>query len=109
MYSLAENIERYKMTIKSFYLFHVIKRHAFWLIMLIGAILLFNPQIEEFTTIMFIITVELIAIALSGVATYVYTRIDFPSHSPIVLGFIFLGVHICAGLTILGVYLVQFG
>ncbi|MBS4001014.1 MAG: hypothetical protein KGZ71_11090 [Desulfobulbaceae bacterium] len=97
------------MTIKSLYLFHVIKRHAIWLIMLIGAIVLFNPQIEEFTTIMFIITVELIAIALSGVANYVYTRIDFPSHSPIVLGFIFLGVHICAGLTILGVYLVQYG
>lgn len=97
------------MIINKSYYFDLVKRHAIWLILLISAFIVFKPQSEEIITVLFVVTVELIAIAMSGIASFIYTRIDFPSHSPIVLGFIFLGVHICAGLTILGVYLAQFG
>lgn len=87
----------------------IIRRHGIWILLFTAMMLLFSPQKEEFATIMLIIVIELLATALSGLSAYIYTRIDFPTHSQIVLGHIFLGVHLCVGLTVLGVYFVQFG
>jgi hypothetical protein len=87
-----------------------IKRNLLLIAIAIGAIWLLKPELAEIRTLFLIAAIETVAIALSGVAVYVYTRIEFTRQ--IVnsnLGFIFLGVHICVGLVVLGVYLVQFG
>lgn len=86
-----------------------IKRHSVWLLTGLLSVLLLSPAFTELRTILFITTLESLAIALSGVAAFVYTRINFSENSgspnP---GLIFLGVHICVGLGILGIYIVQF-
>ncbi|MBM2817025.1 MAG: hypothetical protein HW421_3787 [Ignavibacteria bacterium] len=84
-------------------------RHAIWLALGVVAILFLNPGIEEIKTLLLITAVECLAIALSGIAVYVYTKIDFTSYEAMhCLGWIFLGVHICVGLVVLGVYIAQF-
>lgn len=68
-----------------------------------------TPGIEELQTLLILILVEVVAVALSAVAAYSFTKVDFTyGIATNSLGYIFLGVHICVGLTILGVYLVQF-
>ncbi len=87
-----------------------IKRNLLLIAIAFGAIWLLKPELAEIRTLFLIAAIETVAISLSGVAVYVYTRIEFTRQ--IVnsnLGFIFLGVHICVGLVVLGVYLVQFG
>ncbi len=77
----------------------------------IGAVPLFilQPGIAEIKTLLLIAGIESLALALSGIAAYVYTQIDFTRHSlNSNLGYIFLGVHICTGLVVLGVYIAQF-
>ncbi len=91
------------------YYWDIIRRQGIWILLFATMLILLGPQKEELATITVIIVVELLAIALSGLSAYIYTRIDFPAYSPSVLGHIFLGVHLCVGLTILGVYFVQFG
>lgn len=81
--------------------------------MLVGVLLLaywvLSPGIEELHTILIIILIEVVAIGLSALAAFGFTRIDFTSdYISNNLGYIFLGVHICVGFTVLGVYLVQF-
>lgn len=91
-------------------IWNFISRNALWLGIGLLALLLLGPGLAEFKTLLFIGSVESLALALSGVAAYVYTKIDFTStliNSN--LGFIFLGVHICVGLVVLGVYIAQFG
>jgi hypothetical protein len=86
------------------------KRNSVLIIICAMALLLMKPGIAEVRTLLLIASIETLAIALSGVSAYVYTRIEFTRQ--IVnsnLGFIFLGVHICVGLVVLGVYLAQFG
>lgn len=85
-----------------------IKRNIIWILGIIVAAILLNPAIQELKTILIIIITELIAIALSSLATIIYTELDFTDINNTNLGFIFLGVHLCVGLTILGSYIVQF-
>jgi len=89
--------------------FDSIKRNAVWILIIILALMLIRIDTTEIRTFILIVITECIAMALSGVAQYVYTRIDFTKESANNnLGYIFLGVHICVGLIILGVYIVQF-
>lgn len=91
-----------------------IKRHIVWILVGIATLSLLVPSFAEVRTMLLLITMECLAIVLSGLAQFIYTKIDFtgehPSngYSPLNLGMIFLGVHILSGLTILGVYLAQF-
>ena len=87
-----------------------LKRHLLWIVTgIIGAALL-RPTLGEVKTLLIIVIVESLAVALSGFAQYVYTQIDFTRNSATnSLGTIFLGVHLLVGLTVLGVYLAQFG
>jgi hypothetical protein len=86
-----------------------ISRNAVWLITGLFGALLLNPALAEIKTLLMITVIESLAIALSGLALYVYTRIDFTrsaiNTNP---GFVFLGVHACVGLVVLGVYMAQF-
>lgn len=65
-----------------------------------------SPEIRAFLLASFL---ECIAIAFSGVAVFVFTKVKFteqPGTSN--LGLIFLGVHISFGLSVLALYLAQF-
>ena len=93
------NIERIKDSLK---------RNSLWLILAMIGLYFLSPQNPELRTFFLIVTVECIAIVLSTIATKVYTSIDFTQTKEITLGFIFAGVHICVGLTVLGVYIAQF-
>lgn len=89
--------------------FDSIKRNAVWILLIVFAVMLIRIDSTEIRTFILIVITESIAIALSGIAQYVYTKIDFTKETANSnLGFIFLGVHICVGLIILGVYIVQF-
>lgn len=99
-------------------------RNAVWLIIGTIAVFFLRPGIAEIKTFLFILTVEAIALSLSGIALFTYTKIPFTKlimegddkklnsverHSVmVVLGYIFLGVHILVGLVVLGVYIAQF-
>ena len=101
-----------------------ISRNTVWIIL--GAIAYFflKPGSAEIQTFLLIAFLESTALALSGIALYVYTRIPFTKFllegddGKInssekgavlnVLGYIFLGVHILVGLIVLGVYIAQF-
>jgi len=85
-----------------------LKRNSIWLILAIIGLYFLSPQNPELRTFFLIVTVECIAIVLSAVAAKVYTSIDFTRRNELTLGFIFTGVHICVGLTVLGVYIAQF-
>jgi hypothetical protein len=86
-----------------------IKRNVLWLLAGGLAFALINPSIAEIKTLFLIVVIESLALALSGLAVYVYTKIDFTKESAgNNLGLIFLGVNICVGLTVLGVYIAQF-
>lgn len=86
-----------------------IKRVAVIAVPALLAMLLIRPAIAEINTILLVVLIEALAMGLSGLAAFAYTRIDFikeGSHQA--LGYIFLGVHIATGLTVLGVYIAQF-
>lgn len=85
-----------------------LKRNSIWVILALVGLYFLAPQNPELRTFFLIITVECMAILLSTIATKVYTSIDFTQTKEITLGFIFTGVHICVGLTVLGVYIAQF-
>jgi hypothetical protein len=85
-------------------------RHLAWIGLGLAALLLLSPGLAEIKTILLIAAIEALSLALSGVALYSFTKVDFTKYfagaNP---GLIFLGVHICVGMTVLGVYLAQFG
>ncbi len=84
-------------------------RHALLIALAILALLMLSPARAEINTFLLIAAVECIALALSGVAVFVFTRINFTSeYAGNNLGLIFLGVHVCAGMSVLGVYIAQF-
>lgn len=86
-----------------------ILRNSIWLGILLFALYLLSPGSPEVNTILLVVTIEALAIGLSGIAAYVFTRIDFIKEDlSNNLGMIFLGVHVCVGLVILGVYIAQF-
>lgn len=84
------------------------KRH--WITaVLIGFVafaLKLNSQIID--TLLMIVSLELLALILSGIGSFVYTKLDFTKESPIVLGYIFLAVHLLVAIACLGVYIVEF-
>lgn len=53
-------------------------------------------------------SLECIAIALSSLAAFTYTRLRFTNDAPLVLGYVFVGVHALVGLTVLGCYIAQY-
>lgn len=101
-----------------------ILRNAVWLLIGIVAVFFLRPGTAEIQTFLFIATLEAMALCLSGIALFTYTKIPFTKlimegddkklnsverHSiMVVLGYIFLGVHILVGLVVLGVYIAQF-
>lgn len=86
-----------------------ISRNISWLLPAVIAAVLLKPAISEINTILLVILFECLAIALSALALYAYTRIDFiREHQEVAIGKIFLGVHILVGLCVLGVYIAQF-
>lgn len=104
-------------------IYSFVSRHSLWIILSILSLWLLGWGLAELKTILFILTIESIALALSGLCLYAYTKIDFvkglyqskeieTSNSNYFLiqaiSFIFLGVHILVGLSVLGVYIAQF-
>lgn len=86
-----------------------IARHSVWFICFALALLLLKPSGPELNTLLLIIAFSALSLALSGLAAYVYTKLDFvESNASTALALIFLGVHIFSGLCILGVYIAQF-
>lgn len=86
-----------------------IKRHLPWLAIGTAAVLAVSPAANEYKTFLLIVAVECLALGLSTMAVFAYTKIDFiREKSEQALGTIFLGVHILTGLTVLGVYIAQF-
>ncbi len=79
-----------------------------WILLGIVAILFLNPASPEIKTILIIALVESLAIGLSALAVFAYTKIDFIKEQTNQLGYIFLGVHICVGFVVMGVYIAQF-
>ena len=87
-----------------------IQRHSTWIMLGLSALLLLSPCLAEIKTFLLIVTVESIALGLSGISMFVYTKVDFTKElTGSNLGLIFLGVHLCVGLVVLGVYIAQFG
>ena len=87
-----------------------ISRHFVWLITGLAAIIILKPGIAEIKTVLIIITAECLALSLSGLAAFVFTKIDFTKDNVNNnLGLIFLGVHIFVSIVVLGVYIVQYG
>ncbi|MFP4368607.1 MAG: hypothetical protein ACLFR2_03420 [Candidatus Kapaibacterium sp.] len=85
-----------------------LKRYAAWLIPGITAIVMLNPGTAEFRTLFLVVATECLAVFLSGLALLAYTQLDFTKEeNRIPIGHIFMGVHLCTGLTVLGVYIAQ--
>jgi len=90
-------------------IFDFILRNIIWLILIFIGLFFLKPQLAEINTLLLITAIEAVAIALSGLAAYAYTKVDFTKNAVSSnLGFIFLGVHICVGLVVLGVYIAQY-
>jgi len=87
----------------------IMLRNLVWLTAGAAALYILKPKPAEIHTILLIVVVECIAVALSGLAVFAYTKIDFThDEAKSNLGYIFLGVHVCVGLVVLGVYIAQF-
>jgi hypothetical protein len=86
-----------------------VKRYGTILLLFALAFLVVKLEFPEIRAIFLSILVESVAIAFSGIASFVFTKVRFEDtpEAPN-LGLLFLGVHICIGLTILSVYLAQF-
>jgi hypothetical protein len=86
-----------------------VSRHSLWVLLGSLAFLVLRPGLPELNTILLVVFVESLAIALSGLALYIYTKVDFTKDGANAnLGYIFLGVHLLVGLVVLGAYIVQF-
>ena len=94
-------------------------RYAFVGISLIILYKFIQPYQFEKRTLMLLVFLEILAIMLSGLSLFIFTKINFikgltnekrnsaQSSYYILLGLIFLSVHICIGLSILGLYITQ--
>ncbi len=86
----------------------MIKRNMIWILLGIFSALLLKPALAEINTILLIVLVESVALAFSGIALFVYSKIDFTKNAESMnIGLIFLGVHVCIGLIVIGVYIAQ--
>lgn len=82
-----------------------ILRNGLWMAISGIVVVILAPQLSELRMLMLIVFIELIALALSGIASFVYTKVDFiQSRSYNALGAIFLGVHFLVGLGVVGLY-----
>lgn len=86
-----------------------LKRHTIILLLFALTFVFVKLESPEIRAILLSVLVESIAIVFSGIASFVFTKVRF-EETPAApnLGLVFLGVHICIGLTILSVYLAQF-
>ena len=88
--------------------FDFAKRNGVWLLLAAAALILLSPTSAMISTLLMLVLVEATALALSGIAAYSYTKVDFSRQQMWnTLGSIFLGVHICLGLVVMGVYFAQ--
>ena len=88
---------------------NVLIRYIPWLLTAAAAAVLLKPAIAEFNTFLLIVLTECLALSLSGFAVFVFTKLDLiETGSEKILSSIFLGVHICTGLCIVGFYFAQF-
>ncbi len=86
-----------------------LKRNSLLTLLFILTIFLLKLESPEIRAFLLASLLECIAIAFSGVAVFVFTKVKFteqPEASN--LGLIFLGVHISFGLSVLALYLAQF-
>ena len=96
-----------------------ITRYAFVGISMIFLYKFIQPYQFEMRTLLLLIFLEILAILLSGLSLFIFTKINFikgiqnaknttsQTSYNILLGLIFLSVHICIGLSILGLYITQ--
>lgn len=89
-------------------LFSFLIRNGLWVVLGLIAVFFLDPSTPEIKTTLIIAMVEALAIGLSAMAVFAYTKIDFIKDQSSQLGYIFLGVHICVGFVVMGVYLAQF-
>ncbi|MDX9790449.1 MAG: hypothetical protein WC313_05515 [Candidatus Kapaibacterium sp.] len=85
-----------------------LSRNVIWMLLIAASLLIIMPKAAEIRTFFLIISVECLAVFMSAIAVHVFTAIDFTVKSRHTLGYIFLGVHICVGFVVLGVYIAQF-
>ncbi len=85
-------------------------RNVIWIVIGGFGFWFLRPELPEIRTLLMLAVIESIAIALSGIAVLIYTKVNFLSkENNSILGQIFIGVHILVGLAVLGVYIAQFG
>jgi arginine exporter protein ArgO len=88
--------------IKSFLL-----RNGLWVSLGIIAFAILNPGMTEIRTLLFLILIEILALGLASLSTFIYTKLDFIKEQSVqTLGLIFLGVHFLIGLSVIGIYYV---
>ncbi len=51
---------------------------------------------------------ECLALFFTSLGAFIYTELKFTKDAPLVLGYIFVGVHILIGLSVFGIYYVEF-
>jgi hypothetical protein len=83
-------------------------RNLFWIIVGVLAFIVLGSLTEMKTVILTIVLIESLALGLSNLAAYVYTKLNFVKEYGLVLGYVFLGVHILVGLVTLLVYFTNF-
>jgi hypothetical protein len=102
---------------------HII-RNIIWIVLGILALIWIEPSYLEIRTILYVIFYEALALGLSGIGLYVYTKIRFTAvmlkgndmyiskderiGTYRVIGDIVKSVHLLVGLIVLGVYIAQF-
>lgn len=106
-----------------------IKRNLTWIIIAVSGIVFLNIYYGKFfwefmATLLMISIAEAMALSLSNVAIYVYTKIDFTSQIIYgvdkklnsieqhafaqTIGYIFMGVHFLVGIGLVGIYIANF-
>ena len=107
--SSVKNHPQFRKEINMKNVWNFISRNSVWILIGTLALLFFGPGLQEIRTLLLITIIEALALGLSGAAVYAFTKVDFTKGYAVrSLGFIFLGVHLCVGLVVLGVYLAQF-
>lgn len=85
-----------------------VARNVFWIALIAVGLFVIGTTTKALNVVFMIILVEGLALGLSELAQYVYTKVNFKEGNQSPLGFIFLGVHILAGLVTFGIYFIQF-
>lgn len=84
--------------------------YRYWAYAVVVAVVIALLKIDNkiIDTVLTLAALELLALAFSSFASFVFTEMKFVKDSPSVLGIIFLGVHLLIGLGTFGIYYVQF-